>query len=180
MAAIIQLRRGNSVDWDNNNPTLAEGEMGVELDTGKFKVGNGVLVWKQLPYASGIPGKDGTKWYTGSLAPESELGNPGDFYLDRSSGYVYEKGEVWSFLFNITGSRGGGIAESVLNRLSVLENATGQVELDFRKMPSHAITQGDGDLEYVFLPLTPKNFFAGWDSDIWEFNEGEYPRLRGF
>ena len=43
MPTHIQLRRGSALDWYNANPILAEGEVCVELDTEKFKIGNGVL-----------------------------------------------------------------------------------------------------------------------------------------
>jgi hypothetical protein len=52
MATKIQLRRGNSTNWTNSNPLLAQGEMGVELDTYKFKIGDGINNWNLLPYAS--------------------------------------------------------------------------------------------------------------------------------
>ena len=41
--------------WTSVNPTLAEGEMGVELDTGKFKIGNGTNNWGGLAYSSSAP-----------------------------------------------------------------------------------------------------------------------------
>ena len=48
----IQLRRGTASLWTSTNPTLAQGEMGFETDTGKFKVGDGSNVWASLPYSS--------------------------------------------------------------------------------------------------------------------------------
>jgi len=60
MANRIQLRRGTAAEWTAANPVLAQGEPGIETDTGKQKFGNGVAVWTALPYASkgdqGIPG----------------------------------------------------------------------------------------------------------------------------
>jgi hypothetical protein len=50
MAIQIQLRRGDAADWTSTNPTLAEGEVGVEIDTLKLKVGNGTDNWNTLPY----------------------------------------------------------------------------------------------------------------------------------
>lgn len=35
------------------NPVLSAGERGNEVDTGKFKVGNGSAKWSALPYGSG-------------------------------------------------------------------------------------------------------------------------------
>lgn len=47
------------------NPVLHSGEPGVELDTGKLKLGNGVSRWLQLGYLSGegAPGEDGLSAY---------------------------------------------------------------------------------------------------------------------
>lgn len=50
MANRIQLRRGNAQEWANTNPTLAQGELGIELDTGRFKIGDGVSAWNTLRY----------------------------------------------------------------------------------------------------------------------------------
>jgi len=50
MANRIQLRRGGAQDWANSNPTLAQGELGIELDTGRFKIGDGVTAWNTLRY----------------------------------------------------------------------------------------------------------------------------------
>lgn len=50
MAIQIQLRRGSASQWSTQNPKLAEGELAVELDTSKFKIGDGIRNWNQLPY----------------------------------------------------------------------------------------------------------------------------------
>jgi len=53
MAIQIQLRRDTAANWTNNNPTLAEGELGSETDTDKFKIGDGATAWTSLAYSSG-------------------------------------------------------------------------------------------------------------------------------
>jgi len=56
MATRIQLRRGNAADWTTANPLLAQGEIGVELDTLKFKIGDGSTSWTGLSYGlSALP-----------------------------------------------------------------------------------------------------------------------------
>lgn len=55
----IQLRRGSSSEWASTNPIIAEGEVVLETDTGKFKVGNGISQYTDLPYG-GISGPDGS------------------------------------------------------------------------------------------------------------------------
>jgi hypothetical protein len=55
MAVNIQLRRGTAAEWTASNPTLTEGEVGVETDTKKLKVGDGLTVWASLPYINLTP-----------------------------------------------------------------------------------------------------------------------------
>jgi hypothetical protein len=52
MTQLIQLKRGNAADLLELNPAMAEGEIIIELDTGRIKVGNGALTWNELPYAT--------------------------------------------------------------------------------------------------------------------------------
>lgn len=51
MSTRIQLRRDIAADWTAANPVLAQGEVGLELDTTKLKIGNGVDAWNSLDYA---------------------------------------------------------------------------------------------------------------------------------
>jgi len=53
MATKIQVRRGTASQWTTSDPTLSEGEVGFETDTGKFKIGDGTTVWSSLSYAGG-------------------------------------------------------------------------------------------------------------------------------
>lgn len=47
----IQLRNDTAANWTNANPILLKGEMGVETDTGKTKIGNGTDHWTTLKYS---------------------------------------------------------------------------------------------------------------------------------
>jgi hypothetical protein len=77
MAIKVQFRRGTAAQWTSANPLLAEGEMGVELDTGRFKVGNGVGLWNALPYASGIQGPTGPAGANGTIGVNGATGATG-------------------------------------------------------------------------------------------------------
>jgi len=59
MAVQIQIRRGTAANWTSANPTLAEGELGYETDTGKLKAGDGSTAWTSLSYISGTGGSGG-------------------------------------------------------------------------------------------------------------------------
>lgn len=47
----IQLRNDTAENWTTKNPLLLKGEMGVEIDTGKTKIGNGTDRWTALTYS---------------------------------------------------------------------------------------------------------------------------------
>ena len=46
----IQLRNGTAAEWTAKNPVLLKGEMGIETDTHKIKVGDGSTQWSKLAY----------------------------------------------------------------------------------------------------------------------------------
>ena len=46
----IQLKHGLAANWTKNNPVLLAGEMGIETDTLKMKVGDGASNWSDLGY----------------------------------------------------------------------------------------------------------------------------------
>ena len=52
MADKIQIRRDTAANWTSANPTLAQGELGLETDTGKLKAGTGSTAWTSLGYYS--------------------------------------------------------------------------------------------------------------------------------
>ncbi len=52
MAVQIQLRRGTASEWTAVNPTLAVGELVIETDTDKYKIGDGSTAWTSLGYSS--------------------------------------------------------------------------------------------------------------------------------
>ena len=50
MANRLQLRRDGAQQWANVNPILAQGELGIEIDTSRLKIGDGVTSWNSLKY----------------------------------------------------------------------------------------------------------------------------------
>jgi hypothetical protein len=67
----FQFRRDLSNTWSTINPVLAQGELGLETDSTKFKLGDGTTEWNNLSYVGiqgpqGIPGIDGSDGSDGS------------------------------------------------------------------------------------------------------------------
>jgi hypothetical protein len=114
MAEHIRLARGNSAQWTAANPVLRNAEPGVESDTGKLKIGDGVTAWGGLSYLAGvgpvgrvvsyrseIPGMaitttgfrtlDGAPWTHGaSSGPMAIQDASGQWWqLDLSKGYAH-------------------------------------------------------------------------------------------
>lgn len=127
MSQQIQLRRGTASAWTAANPYLAEGEMGVETDSGKFKIGDGVRRWSALDYGglvgpvgpagadgndgsdgdAGPAGADGASILVGSGVPSADLGASGDLYIRSDTADVYTKDvSQWVLVVNIVGPQG--------------------------------------------------------------------------
>jgi hypothetical protein len=57
LSALQKQRRDTAANWTSANPTLLAGEIGIESDTGYWKVGDGSTVWNSLVYLSGLGGE---------------------------------------------------------------------------------------------------------------------------
>lgn len=55
----MQQRRGTEAQWNDADPILAQGEVGVNLSNGFVKIGDGFSSWSQLPYQIGPTGPTG-------------------------------------------------------------------------------------------------------------------------
>ena len=82
---IIQIRRGNAATWTTLNPTLSAGEMGLESDTRKVKIGDGTTPWVSLSYSVGQVGNIN---FSGNTISSTD--SNGDLTLDpNGTGDVY-------------------------------------------------------------------------------------------
>ena len=48
----IVLKNDTAENWSNSTGVLLKGEIGIEIDTRKFKIGDGTSDWQALPYAN--------------------------------------------------------------------------------------------------------------------------------
>jgi len=53
VTSLMQQRRDTAANWTSNNPTLLNGEIGYETDTGYLKIGDGSTAWTSLGYVDG-------------------------------------------------------------------------------------------------------------------------------
>ena len=54
---VIQLRNGTAAEWASSTLILRQAEIGIENDTGLFKIGNGRDLFRDLEYANDIKGQ---------------------------------------------------------------------------------------------------------------------------
>lgn len=83
MANKIQLRRGLASEWTSSDPLLSAGEVGFEIDSGKFKIGDGTTYWSGLDYFGGEV--DLSAYLTISSASTN--------YLQHNTGFLYQNGQ---------------------------------------------------------------------------------------
>lgn len=76
----IQFRRDTAIRWAQVNPVLLDGEPGYELDTGYWKVGDGVKSWNELGYKAedGQQGPLGIQGIQGIQGVKGDKGERGD------------------------------------------------------------------------------------------------------
>jgi hypothetical protein len=79
MTSRLQNRRDTAANWTSNNPTLAAGEIGLETDTAKYKMGDGATAWNTLAYAytAGAAGATGPTGPIGATGPTGVVGPTG-------------------------------------------------------------------------------------------------------
>lgn len=98
---VIKLRRDSAADWTSADPILAEGELGLETDTTKIKIGDGTNNWSDLEYFGNLESLnnvgdvvitsvstgqvlqfDGTNWVNATLdALPDQTGNNGKYLI---------------------------------------------------------------------------------------------------
>lgn len=98
MAQVIKttfkLRRGSSETWSKNNPILAYGEPGYQLDGNRLKIGDGVTPWNQLEYLDnlllkGYYNNENNEFYWDAAFSEKIKGVPNKMYIDLSTNQLY-------------------------------------------------------------------------------------------
>lgn len=88
VANVASILNGSktAATWTSDNDVLALGQIGVETDTGpRFKIGDGVSAWNDLPYANTAE-VDDVDTLLASTVDYAE----GSFVRTRSEGFAYE------------------------------------------------------------------------------------------
>ena len=158
----IQIRRDQSSRWSSINPLLADGEMGVELDTLKIKIGDGARNWNALPYVAGegalVPGDNVTEL----------VNNAGYLTVDEVNQIIADSGYITEVeaLDEIGDVSVAGATENQYLRY----NGTNWVAETVTSVDDNLQFQGTVDCTADEAPGTPQ---IGW----FYFNTGTGPAL---
>jgi len=129
MAIRIQLRRDTAANWTSVNPTLRAGEIGIETDTLKFKIGNGSAWNATSGYANVTP--SGLTNSLGNYILVSDQGNPGgpaeldangDLIIPENSVILWND-DAYNFTTTLTAT------QPTANRTITIPNSSGTVAL---------------------------------------------------
>jgi hypothetical protein len=78
MAVRIQFRRDNITNWTNNNPILAQAEIGYDITNNNFKIGDGFTAWNNLSYFVEL---DNVQNFNIATQIEAETGTSNELYM---------------------------------------------------------------------------------------------------
>lgn len=103
---ILQLKRDSAAHWTSINPTLESGRVGIETDTGSFKIGDGATAWTSLKYAGSVlPQNSKSAAYTTVMGDAGKhiLHPSADttarvFTIDSNANVAYPIGTVLTFI----------------------------------------------------------------------------------
>lgn len=166
------LKVNTRANWASLNPTLLNGECGIETNTNNLKVGNGVSPWSKLPYFSS-PGYWGSFWDltsqtatadtpTAILLRSRDTANRGTSVV-ADSRITFDQAGVYSLTFSIQFSN----TDTAIHDINVWlrkndSGATGDVPATTSKfsiISSHGGIEGNviGTVNYV-LPVVANDY----------------------
>jgi hypothetical protein len=191
MAVQIQMRRGTLSQWATANPTLADGEWGLETDTDKFKIGNGTDAWNSITTYSSL----GVGTAGGTFAGTINFGADGtgqdvNFYSgtagdhmkwDASEEQLIIEGTNGTVALHVTDGdvtiADGDLIVSgdlTINGATTTISTTNTVVEDrLIELANGASGSSTADAGIVIERGSDANQFIGWDESVNKFTVGE-------
>jgi hypothetical protein len=142
MAIEIQIRRDTAANWTSVDPTLAEGEFGLETDTNQLKIGDGVLAWTALAYFGGSGNPFDQDLNTTDAVVFAGLTNNAIIYpiVDGTAGQAIVTDGAGNLSF---ASSSGGVSSIIAGTGISVDTATGDVTVT-NSEPDQTVTLTDG------------------------------------
>ena len=188
----IKLRRDTAANWTSVNPVLNEGEMGLETDTNKLKIGDGYNTWSDRGYintntAYGTFNPSSTRSYTGTSASDGLGVKPiiaGDRNVIDNTGqgqikiHTAETGSLERTIVSPNSGDANYVGWGGAGKLSADATFLATVEYEGSGVPSNALIHIH-NLTTGALVNTVTRAIASTDYNGSEFNWGANIHLRG-
>lgn len=168
-ASIIQVRRDLAANWTATNPTLAQGEMGLETDTLKLKFGNGATAWNALGYYSTIGSIVDTNWQTSWGIFDANIRNYYSRITDTNGGIadINSQAKCSTDANSVLNSRGVCIALTGFHRDTTSSDANKAGAFDFNVIANPPWLKAVWtDINNFFARISDINGTYGKISDI--------------
>jgi hypothetical protein len=167
MATRMQQRRGTASQWTSANPVLAAGEIGFEIDTNKFKMGDGINQWADLDYFLDEAALDGS---LGDYVPLSQKGaangvatldGGGSIPVSQLGNLIADAPELLNTLEEISAALGDD-PNFVSKVVPIIKKTTTQWQADTSLIPSGTLAfntttgglkMGDGATAWADTPF---------------------------
>jgi hypothetical protein len=154
MARRIQLRRDTASNWSSTNPTLAQGEIGIDLTNNKIKIGNGTTLWNNLAYFD--DSETVLSNYAGHIIPSTDntydLGAPDKQWRD----IFVSEGSIYIGDIKLSNDNGTLLVQQVTDAGLVteepIEGSTGVVTTDRLTVGEVELVLTGGANPYVTFP----------------------------
>lgn len=175
----IQFRRGQSSQWVESNPVLGSGELGFELDTNQFKIGNGISNWLSLPYNS--INKYLIKKQTTNNTQNIVLTVDGNSAFSNAEGtnlVIVPSQTTWLFTINLSAynvtdhtraafSFRGAVGRNNSNHTSLIGNVISESFLDENMSAVEAKIEADDETDSLMVKVTGlSNKTINWNGSI--------------
>jgi hypothetical protein len=167
MTSRLQNRRDIASAWTSANPTLAAGEMGLETDTSKFKLGDGVTAWNSLAYAytagaagaQGLTGTQGVQGIQGITGTQGLTGIQGADGLNGAQGLTGTQGVQG--LLGLQGLEGTTYTAPTLGSTTLTSGSTVTTIAGMAKISSESFVEPDTNGFEQDLAIM--NIMGGWN-----------------
>ncbi len=117
-------------------------------------------------------------WYTGTTSPDKdskakENATEGDFYLNITNGYVYQKGSdgSWTFLFGMKSDDSSGEEKYYTVLFNPLE---GKINGSSNILMANVLEGRTISLANIPTPTLENHTFSGWYTDLNNVNSGKF------
>ena len=188
MAITLTAKQKQRIDtasnWTTANPTLLTGELGIESDTGKTKVGDGSTAWTSLAYTTfgGLPKTGGTM--TGAILGDdsTSASTPGyAFDGDANTGLLRTGADAVALVTGGTAAVSVDSSQNVVLAANLTVNGTTTTidtqnldvedkNITIRKVSTPSDTTADGG-GITLKGASDKTITWTNSTDSWDFNQ---------